>query len=213
MVDVNKKDGIASYKSETEKNLKDFDKMMEEAAKQDKVLVIHDQDGGKYEILTSQLRNLSAQKSVNNKVLVKVKHIKSSDVNSNHLVLRYYDQKKGEFRSEDKLGGEDVFMPQFYRDHYSSLMSQPNMVFYCLFEDLKDIKEMLKQDQEIIKKKDLSRNDAIGDFLTGLEIKKQEVVVDEVKKVDNTEIKVNNISNEEAKALDDLSNEPLKKNK
>ena len=102
-------------------------------------------------------------------------------------------------------------MPQFYREHYSSLMSQPNMVFYCLFEDLKDIKEMLKQDQEIIKKKDLSRNDAIGDFLTGLEIKKQEVVVDEVKKVDNVEIKVNNISNEEAKALDDLSNEPLKK--
>lgn len=191
---------IDSYKNNSEKMLIDFDKMMEEVSKQDKILRIKDDSGKEYEISTSQLNNLTAQKSVRNKVLVKVKHIKSSDNSSEHVILRYYDQKNGEYKSEERLGGSDSFIPEFYRDHYSSLLQQQNMVFYCLIDDLKEIKQMLKEDQQKVKQKEASRNEAIGDFLSGFEVKKDE----EIKKVDNIELKNDNITKGELKALEEL---------
>lgn len=191
---------IDSYKNNSEKMLIDFDKMMEEVSKQDKILRIKDDSGKEYEISTSQLNNLTAQKSVRNKVLVKVKHIKSSDNSSEHVILRYYDQKNGEYKSEERLGGSDSFIPEFYREHYSSLLQQQNMVFYCLIDDLKEIKQMLKEDQQKVKQKETSRNEAIGDFLSGFEVKKDE----EIKKVDNIELKNDNITKGELKALEEL---------
>lgn len=203
---------LDNYRNNAEKNLKDFDAMMEEVSKKDKVLRIKDDEGKEYEILTSQLNNLNAQKSVRNKVHVKVKHIKSSDNSSEHVILRYYDIQKGEYRSEERLGGSDSFIPEFYREHYSSLLQQQNMVFYCLVDDLREIKQMLKEDQQKVKQKETTRNEAIGDFLSGIEQKK-EVESQPVKNIDKVEPKNNNITKDELNALEDLEKKEQKANK
>ena len=76
----NEKKAIEGYRDTTNKHLQEFDKMMSEEANMDKELRIVGADGKEFFITTAQLKNLSAQKSVNRKVLVKVKHIKSTDI-------------------------------------------------------------------------------------------------------------------------------------
>lgn len=203
----NEKKAIEGYRDTTNKHLQEFDKMMSEEANMDKELRIVGADGKEFFITTAQLKNLSAQKSVNRKVLVKVKHIKSTDISSNHVILRYFDVKEGVWKSESKLGGEDKFVPEFYKDHYRFLLTQTNMVFYCLIEDLDEIVELLEQDKGKVKKIEDTRNQAIDKFINKVEKKadkkddtnKKQVSSQEevLKKVDKNDEKKDNITDDD----------------
>ena len=198
----NEKKAIEGYKDTTNKHLQEFDKMMSEEAKRDKELRIIDSEGKEYFLSTSQLQNLTAQKAVNRKVIVKVKHIKSTDISSNHVILRYFDVKEGNWKSEQRLGGEDKFMPEMYKDHYRFLLTQTNMVFYCLIDDLDDIVKLLKEDEGVVKKIEDTRNQAIDKFISKVEVRKEEVATSAKnaqvpkatnKKIDKSEEKKDNI--------------------
>lgn len=193
----NEKKAIEGYKDTANKHLQEFDKFMSDESKKDKELQITDTEGKKYVITTAQLQNLTAQKSVNRKVSVKVKHIKSTDISSNHVILRYFDVKEGIWKSESKLGGEDKFIPEFYKDHYRFLLTQTNMVFYCLIEDLDEIVELLKQDEGKIKKVEDTRNQAIDKFVKKIEKKETTSVNSGSKKIDKSNEKKDNITDED----------------
>ena len=193
----NEKKAIEGYKDTANKHLQEFDKFMSDEAKRDKELKITDTEGREYIITTAQLQNLTAQKSVNRKVSVKVKHIKSTDISSNHVILRYFDVKEGIWKSESKLGGEDKFIPEFYKDHYRFLLTQTNMVFYCLIEDLDEIVELLKQDEGKIKKVEDTRNQAIDKFVKKIEKKETTSANSGSKKIDKSNEKKDNITDED----------------
>lgn len=210
----NEKKAIENYKEDRNKQLAEFDRMMYEESGREKELMITDSEGKKYTITTAQLHNLTAQKAINRDVLVKVKHIKSTDISSDHVILRYFDAKEGVWKSEKRLGEQDRFVPEIYKEHYRFLLTQTNMVFYCLLKDLEKIVKLLKEDEVVVKKVEDTRNQVIDKFISDVvgipAVKKEDKQEDEKKVATNLKKVANNTKNSNN---EDITDDDLKSSK
>ncbi len=102
------------------------------------------------------LEKLRRTPTMNNNILIQVRHKSASLPNSISMVdLCYYDKK------ESKLINKEI-IPLFYREHYKGMYGRDDLIFYCRRRDLKDIEKMLNADKEKVTKVD----DEFNDFLS-----------------------------------------------
>jgi hypothetical protein len=179
----------------------------------EQMITLEYEDGTSIEIPASSLQNMGARDYVNNIVLIRAKRYDKiiESLDSEEVILRYFDMKENKWKSPDNLGlnGMDVLIPLFYRDLYSGIYTLTNMVFYAKKEHLGLIKQMLNRDREEIRKIESSKKEALLEFTKGLIDEKPEVkeeikeVIQPVKETVEQPKKVN--AKKEVKEIDALN--------
>lgn len=145
----------------------------------EQMITLQYEDGTNVEIPAASLQNMGARDYVNHTVLIRAKKYDKmiENIDSEEVILRFYDIKDGKWKSPDNLGmkGLDILIPLFYRDLYSGIYTLTNMVFYAKKQHLGLIQQMLLKDREEIKRIEDSKKEALLEFTKGLIEEKPEV--------------------------------------